>query len=659
MKFSLLTLILTGCLAASANVNDFPALAGPRFPPRASLVINEFMASNRSFVPDPEGQFDDWIEIYNYGADALDMGGMYLTDNLSLPTKWRIPDNDPALTTISPGGHLLVWADGDIADAGLHASFKLDADGEEIGLFGGDGLVLVDSVIFGEQAGDISCGRYPDGSDDWRFFGLPSPAAGNIDAYEGLVDKLEFSHGSGLHDTPFSVTLASETENADIYYTLDGTDPYQLGGRFRTGIVYTGPILVSGTTYLRAVAVKTGWKSSDVAVLAYTFIGADVHDFSSNLPIAVVDTLGKNVSQTAQALAFASFMDAPTGSRAMITDAPDFAGRAGINIRGKSSAGFAKKQYHFETWDDHDGGKDVSILGFPAESDWVLQGPYSDKSLMRNVLAYCWSNDMGRYAVRTRFIELFLNTDGGGLSMSDYAGVYILMEKIKLGKDRVDIAELEPSDNAEPQITGGYIVKKDKLDGGEPTFTTSRGLQLIYVEPKAIDITPAQQDYIRNYLNTFEAALYSSNYADPAEGYAKYIDVDSFIDHHIVVELTKNIDGFRLSTYMFKDRGGALNMGPVWDYNLSLGNADYLQGWIPTGWYYDQLSESDYPWWRRLFQDPWFRVRYADRWFALREGLFANGRLLGDIDQTAALVDEAQLRNFNRWNILGVDVWPN
>jgi len=661
IRFLLFTVILAGYLTAvgQTNVNEPSDIAEDRRPPRATLVINEFMAANGNSVLDPQNEYEDWIELYNYGTEAVDAGGLYVTDNLAMPAKWRIPADAPASTTVPAGGYLLIWADGDTADTGLHTNFKLTAGGEQIGLFAGDGTTELDSVVFGAQTTNISYGRYPDGDSTWRFFGQPSPGAQNVGVYDGFVDEVEFSHSSGLYDVSFSVTLATKTKDADIYYTLDGTDPYQTGSRYRTGILYTGPIPITRTTYLRAIAVRTGWMSSGIAVQAYTFIGTDVLPFSSNLPIAVIDTLGKNVSQPTETLSFATFIDAPAGGRAKVTDAPDFAGRAGINVRGKSSAGFAKKQYHFETWDKYGQGKDVSILGFPADSDWVLQGPYSDKSLMRNFLAYRWSNAIGRYAVRTRFFELFLNTDGGALAMSDYVGVYVLMEKIKQGKNRVDIAKLDPADNAEPQITGGYIVKKDKLDGGEPAFSTSRGLQLIYVEPSAIDITPEQKDYIRNYINTFEAALYGSNYTDPAEGYAKYIDVGSFIDHHIIVELAKNIDGFRISTYMFKDRGGKLNMGPVWDYDLSLGNADYNQGWLPSGWYYDLLGDGDYPWWRRLFQNPWFKVRYADRWFELRRDLLSNGRLLKDVDDTAALINESQARNFDRWKILGIDVWPN
>ena len=642
-----------------ANIHDFNFLAEPRFPPQILLVINEFMASNNNYTQDPQGQFDDWIEIYNNGTEAVDISGMYLTDNLSTPTKWQIPNDQPSLVIIPPGGHLLIWADGDPSDTGLHSNFKLDADGEEIGLFKSDGVTLLDSVVFGEQTSDISYGRYPDGTDNWRFFGSPSPAAENIGIYEGFIDEIQFSREGGLYNEPISVTLATETEDTTIYYTLDGSEPYELGSRFRKGTVYTGPISVNRTTYLKAVAIKTGWKSSDAAIQVYIFLDLSISDFSSNLPIAVVDTLGKGISQTAQTLSFASFIDTSADGRARLTDPPDFVGRAGINVRGKSSAGWPKKQYHFETWDEYDQDKDVSILGFPADSDWVLQGPYSDKSLMRNFLSYKWSNDLGHYSVRTRFIEMFLNTNGGGISMNDYVGVYVFMEKIKRGADRVDIAALEPSDNTEPQISGGYIFKKDKADPGETVFRTGRGLEVRVIEPKMVDITPEQVDWLHNYLNEFESVLYGSNFMDPVNGYAKYIDVGSFIDVHILVELTKNIDGFRLSTYMSKDRAGKINMGPIWDYNLSLGNANYLQGWIPTGWYYPLISAGDYPWWRRLFEDPVFSMRYADRWFELRENLLATGQLLQDIDDTAALLDEAQARNFDRWHILGIYRWPN
>ncbi|MBN2312276.1 MAG: CotH kinase family protein [Sedimentisphaerales bacterium] len=654
---SSLFIVFIGCLSSSISSLCF----GQRRPQEILLAINEFMASNDSFIQDSQGGYDDWIEIHNYGAYSTDIGGMYLTDDLSVPTQWQIPDTDPALTTIPAGGFLLIWADDNIADDGLHANFKLSAGGEEIALFDTDGVTVLDSIIFGEQTTDVSFGRYPDAGENLRFFGQPTPGATNIEVYEDFIADVQFSHTSDIYIRPFRVTLATETEDVVIYCTLDGSEPYDTtaGGRFPQGVIYTEPITISETTLLRAKAIKAGWKPSEIGSQMYLFPDLDIYNFSSNLPIAIIETFSQGINENSQTPAFIRFIEPTTGGRARLDDPPDFSERMGINVRGKSSTGFAKKQYHLEAWDDNDQDKDVSILGLPTDSDWILQGPYSDKSLMRNYLTYQWSNDIGRYAVRTRYIEVFLNTGGGGISSSDYIGVYVLMEKIKRGENRVDIAELEPSHNGEPEISGGYIFKKDKLDTGEPTFSTSTGQTLIYLEPSGTEITQPQQEWLRSYLNEFETVLNRGDFTDPVNGYAKYIDVDSFIDHHILVELCKNIDGFRLSTYMHKDRGVKLNMGPVWDYNLSLGNANYLQGWIASGWYFSQLSNAEYPWWRRLFEDPAFCLRYADRWFALRRNLFATERLLGDIDETAALLDEAQVRNFERWRILGSYVWPN
>jgi len=249
-----------------------------------SLVINELMASDSSFNTDPQGQYDDWIEIYNYGTDAINVGGMYLTDNLSVPTKWRIPYGNSAVTAIPAGGYLLIWADNDTTDTGLHANFKLDAGGEQIALFDSDGSTLIDSVVFGEQTADISFGRYPDAGDNWQFFGSPSPSSENINVYEGFVGDVKFSHEHGFYDAPFSVILATETKDAVIYYTLDGTEPCQLTGRGFTGTVYTAPVLINKTSCLRVIAIKPGWKSSDIITCTYIFLDDVIRQSPSGQP---------------------------------------------------------------------------------------------------------------------------------------------------------------------------------------------------------------------------------------------------------------------------------------------------------------------------------------------------------------------------------------
>jgi hypothetical protein len=236
------------------------------------LVINEVLVSNASIMPDPQGEYEDWIEIYNHGSHALDMGGMYLTDDLDTPTKWQIPKGNPSATTIDAHGYLLIWADSDIGDSGLHANFQLGSAGEDLALFDADGRTLIDRISFGQQSSDISFGHFPDASGKLRLMAFPSPGWSNIGIYEGFVDEPRFSHDRGFYDENFYLTLSTPTDGATIYYTTDGTEPYQTGGRFPTGRVYTGPIPITRTTCLRATAIKHGWHASQVVTHTYVFV---------------------------------------------------------------------------------------------------------------------------------------------------------------------------------------------------------------------------------------------------------------------------------------------------------------------------------------------------------------------------------------------------
>jgi hypothetical protein len=236
------------------------------------VCINEAMAANSSVIADPQGRFEDWIELHNTSRASVNVGGLYLTNDANEPTKWQIPTNNPTLTTIRPGGFLVVWADGDTADPGLHASFKLNADGDSLYLYESDGATRIDSVEFGGQIPNLSYGRYPDGSAEWQFLSLPTPGAPNVQAYAGLVGELTFSRERGFYDQPFEVAITCDTPDAVIYYTTDGSEPYKEGGRFRNGKVYTAPLRIAQTTCLRARAIKAGWRSSNIATRTYIFL---------------------------------------------------------------------------------------------------------------------------------------------------------------------------------------------------------------------------------------------------------------------------------------------------------------------------------------------------------------------------------------------------
>ena len=393
---------------------------------------------------------------------------------------------------------------------------------------------------------------------------------------------------------------------------------------------------------------------------------------SSNLPIIIINTSGQSIPNEPKITADMGIIDNGPGVRNKVTDARNnYNGKIGIEVRGSSSQSFPKKQYGVELRDASGNGISVPLLGMPAEEDWVLFAPYNDKSLMRDVLAYKLGRDMGRYAPRTRFCELIL--DG------QYQGIYVLIEKIKRDNNRVDIARLDPAEISGDDLTGGYIIKIDKESGSgnggwySEYFPPNRsGGQRIYYQydyPKASEISQPQREYIKYFMGTFEAVLSSSTYNDPYNGYSNYIDVDSFIDYFIINEVSKNVDGYRLSTYMYKDKdsnGGKLHMGPIWDYNLGFGNADYCTKGDPEGWVtnFNNLCNQDFwliPfWWDRLQMDGAYRNKLALRWETLRQNELKTERILTYIDSVASVLNvEAQQRNFQRWPVLNRYVWPN
>jgi hypothetical protein len=261
---------------------------------KPAVVINEIMASNTKTLADPQGDFDDWIELYNAGDTIADLTGMYLTDDPGVPRKWRIPAGPPGQrggTGISPKGYLIIWADGDVSDTGLHANFKLGADGEGVHLFAADGVTAIDSLEFGRQTPDVSYGRYPDGGPTLRFFAVPTPGKTNSDGYLDEVAPLRFSHERGFYGSTFDVTITTPTEGAQIVYTLDGYAPHEAHATTppvrnttarRSGgvepvpaapetadLLYTGPIRISKTTCLRVMAEKPGWKPTPVYTQTY------------------------------------------------------------------------------------------------------------------------------------------------------------------------------------------------------------------------------------------------------------------------------------------------------------------------------------------------------------------------------------------------------
>ncbi len=383
---------------------------------------------------------------------------------------------------------------------------------------------------------------------------------------------------------------------------------------------------------------------------------------SSNLPLILINTHGQTIPDEPRITADMKVINYGPGLRNHPDDIPnDYNGRIAIEIHGESSTMFPKKSYRLETQDSLGENNNVSLLGMPKENDWILYGPYSDKSLIRNALIYRLSNDIGRYAPRTRFCELLLN--------GEYMGLYLLTEKIKRDKHRVPIKKLHPEDTQYPGITGGYILRVDKTHPGDygwtsmpsPMAPNENYIFFQYQYPRYNEMPAVQKQYIRNYILLFESTLNSASFTSPTEGYAKYINTGSFIDHLILNETGKNVDAYIFSVYMYKDvdtAGGKLNMGPLWDFNLAFGNVNYLENsqYAPGWTYQDQYRMY---WYRRLMEDPQFVNHLKCRWDTLRQQLLSNDRIQFVIDSLVSVIDEAQVRNFARWPVLGEYVWPN
>ena len=267
---------------------------------------------------------------------------------------------------------------------------------------------------------------------------------------------------------------------------------------------------------------------------------------------------------------------------------------------------------------------------------------------------------MGYYTPRTRFCEVQFYD---WLWQPDYRGVYVMMEKIKRDGNRVNIAKLDSTDNNGDQLTGGYIIAVDKnIWAQDSGWTSSKdtGVFFSYKYPKQDDITPQQKYYIREYVDTFETVLQGPNFADPATGFRKYAEQYSFMDFFFMQEFTKNIDAFRRSAYMYKDKdskGGKLVAGPLWDFNSSLYNVKLCTFEQDTGWAYQTVcwltSSYHIPfWWDRFLQDTVYANDLKCRWMQRRATVLDTGHIYHLIDSMAAYISQGAARHFLKYDTL-------
>lgn len=548
---------------------------------------------------------------------------------------------------------------------------------------------------------------YSANSQTWFGTGGVIPDDGTPVTFTIEIDNLDPSTLDTIHGLASVHLNISHTYDSDLYVALlapDGTAVVLTSGNGWDGDNYTGThftdtaslSITQGTPpftgHFRPQEIMGSMNNGRMGIGTWTLYILDTYPWadqgylinwsitfgenptgpfvfnSSNLPIVLIDTYGQQIPDDPKILVGMKIIDNGSGQRNFITDTPAYNGYAGIEIRGSSSQMFPKKSYGFETWDAQGEELKVSLLGMPEETDWILNANYTDKTFCRNTLAYQVSRSMGHYATRYEHVEVVIN--------DMYKGIYVFSEKIKRDANRVNIAKLKPDQNTGDPLTGGYIFKIDKptgSGGGEgwesdfpPPGNPDKSILFQYEFPKAANITVPQKAYISEYVNAFETALAGPDFDDPQLGYRQYIDEGSFLDYFIVNEISKNVDGYRLSTFLHKEReslGGKLRIGPVWDYDIAWKNANYYEGEYYTGWSYQFPYPDDYwqvPfWWGRFIQDTTFANNLMCRWTNLRGNLLSNAWFDNYIDSVAAVLDESQQRNFTIWPILGVYVWPN
>ncbi len=495
----------------------------------------------------------------------------------------------------------------------------------------------------------------------------------DVDYDDGFVAYLNGTEVARENvEDPISWNMELENYREAVMYT--GVHPY----RYKLK-EFVSSALVTGKNVLAVEVHNQHAKSNDFSANVFlhalvsgsdTIYGpvpewfGDTASFSEfNLPLMLINTHGQKIPDEPRIVADMGLIfngeDAING-----IDDPwnEYSGLISIEQRGESSIEFAKKSYSIELQNVDGSNNNVSLLGLPEENDFVLNGPFSDQTLVKNVLSYELFRSTGRWAPRTRFIEVLIN--------GEYEGVYVLMEKLKRDENRVDIDKLTEEDVTPEEISGGYILRRDKKNKllAEEWWRSPveqpyhERMWYEYYDPEYADLTSDQASYIRDWMKNFDEVLSGSNFTDPENGYRKFLKTKSFIDMMFLNEISKGIDNYLFSTYFHKENdadGGQLVAGPPWDYNLGYGNLNYGDSWDAKetyGWCYPQGSRVY--WFERLMEDSHYRNKTYCRWTEHRESIFSDENVLAIIDSCIQVLGDAADRNFVRFPTLGNYVWP-
>ena len=408
-------------------------------------------------------------------------------------------------------------------------------------------------------------------------------------------------------------------------------------------------------------------------LLSILFFSKNIHaqlENTSNLPIIVIETEDEIPDEPKIEGTMGIIFNGENQENNIDDAFNHYDGNIAIETRGNSTQGFEKKTYSLELRNAQNEDSPMSLLGMGEEEDWILHAMVIDKTQLRIPMSFYLFQKMGHYAANWRYVELIVN--------EEYQGLYILTEKIKRDDSRVDIAKMTTEDTAGDEVTGGYILRIDWLDEfeeGESGFfsqyeSQAGDIPMIYqwYYPKAENIQPQQVDYIEEYMYQFESAVFADDFHN-ASGtrYTDYININSFTDFLLINEVSKNSDGYKLSSYLHKDRdsnNGKLTAGPIWDFDQTYGVSLVCSCHEYTGWTYLQNQdgcedlESMPMWWQAMMSDEQFLNHLKCRWETLRAGVLHTDSMMTWIDTHRDLISEAKDRNFERWDyFIGEHIW--
>ncbi len=621
--------------------------------PAPGVLLNEFMADNERTLRDEDGDRSDWIELFNSSAATVNLTGWWLTDDPVVPKKWTFP-----VLSLPANSFLVLFASGKDRTNNsqfLHTNFRLSNNaGGFVSLADDSGKAVSSLTNYPAQFDDISYGRAPGAPNLIGYFVAPTPGKANSASGPGFAPPVEFGSSSRTYRGELALSLTTTNANAVIRYTTDGSLPSALSPQ------YTNPLVLSNAVQVRALATQAGLLPGPVRSETFIPITDPVSAFTSDLPVMVIHHFDRGrPSANTDTFAHVQIYEPDTNGVTSLTNAPTLTSRATIAARGSSTEGYGKVSMKLEFQDELGFGRALGPLGLPEDPDWVLYAPNNfEPILVHNPYAHQLSREIGRYSPRTRFVEVYFAQRGlGPMPSANYHGIYVLEEKIKFDRNRVDEPKLYPGQNSQPEVSGGYLMKVDRPDPGDNGLFGANQWCL-YVSPKEEEmILPdraGQRNYLQSYMDAFGNALYGGNYRNPVTGYRAYIDVDSWIDHHLLNVLTFNVDALRLSAFFYKQREGKLQFGPLWDFDRALYSTDGRDS-NPRTWRSNSQDRGtdffNYTWWDRLFTDPDFYQQYIDRYQELRRGPFSGTNLWRLLDDLTGQLLKAQPRELARWGI--------